>query len=248
MSKPPRLFHATCATAKEDGVLNVFPDILEPRRQKTVLGEEGDFVFAGASLPLALTYALKTRNGEPNSACVDASRLTQEGIPIAMMFGYEFLDQHPEGRIFEVPGETFHAVTTPDGNLTGEWVSKEPVTPTFLKSVSLNFAMRAGVQIFVHTSRNSRNIYRKELNEVFEEKDPLLQERAYFDMLKSLIERGELVHLNRERGMNPVNFDNLQLEDDSFIRNPEKIHEVPTTPGSIRSTRLKPQTLEKEKP
>jgi hypothetical protein len=120
------------------------------RKQETCVGLEGNFIFAGESLPVAVGYALKTRDNDTNVAHLRSCGALSSGIPVAWVDNFEkLIDHHPVGRIFQVENKTFTQVADYEGVPTGEWVSEDArVGMTAIKDVTPEYAMTVGVQIF----------------------------------------------------------------------------------------------------
>ncbi len=244
----PQLYHATCAARNEDGKYIVFPTRLDPKKQRTVIGEMGEFVFAGPNLPIAVAYALKSRSEDRHIAKLDSCGSFPNKVPFGIVYGYKKFLTHPAGKIFAVSNDSFEPVLKEDKSQTGEWISKEPVFDIkAIKSVTPEFAMRAGVQIFIHLDRDSRTLYailmgkrKMRVDEMVEKiklenLSPDEEKRridsvaleTHFAVLRQLIKSGHIIHLNRERNINPMDLTTGAVADRSFIENPQKILDEP---------------------
>jgi hypothetical protein len=124
--------------------------VLEPRPAPTVSGLEGDFVYATSDINAAHAYALK------NDDC-SFVRLTPGFNHLHMCL---FADR-PERSRYDMEGFIYRPVDAAyssfmhspgkDGVALNEWISRVPVAVEPHKKVSLESAMRQGVQAFFIT-------------------------------------------------------------------------------------------------
>lgn len=244
----PTLYHATAMIRSEEtGEYNSYPENLNPREQKTISGRKGKFVFAGASLLMAVAYSLKTLRDDEEVAHLRQCGAIQNGIPIAIIDDYEkFTTQHPKGIVLKLPNDSFKQELL-DGRPSGEWVSETGVkTEEFIRDITPEFAMRSGVQIFIYSPspdpedrfKSNREFYyakeeyKKKAEEIkntglSEEELSIEVEKLWIETLKEAVEAGTLIHFNRERGLNPMDLDERILEDMSYLEDPSKILELP---------------------
>lgn len=238
----PTLYHGTAAARDENGNYTVFPNELTPRRQKTCLGEEGDFVFAAPNYLGAISYALKTRSDDRSVAQAYYTHFIN-GIPIIVIGSNsgDFMDQngkptqskspvdrkfltHPLGAVFKVDNSTFEPVVNRDGEQTGEWISQAPTKIELMEIITVEEAMKKGVQILL--VQNDRDFHEAKMLNRKNGADEI-------SFLLKQIELGGVRHVNVEKDLNPIDYKTGKLANMQFVgASPESVEAIQVSANS----------------
>jgi len=170
---------------------------------------------------------LKAERGRDDKAQMAGLRIyTGEKKPPIAIFGTTEGDIEEKfknldgGFLLEIENKDF--IPFDSNAVTCEWKSTHPAQIKSKHHISSDDAMRFGVQVFL--IKNSE-AYEAASDE--EKRD-----------LKNAVEKGLLIHFNREKGLNPLNLENGLLEDRRFIDDPNLILNSPSLEPESESTAL----------
>ncbi len=208
----PKLFHGT--------PLNISNSLELPEKESHP--GSGRVIFATPDIMCAIAYSLKAEYSGNDKAQMDGLKIfTGEKKPPIAIFAtregdiVEKFEKLGCGFLLEIENKDF--IPFDPNAETCEWKSEQPAQIKSKHQISSNDAMKFGVQVFL--IKNTEAYYAASRDERSD--------------LKNAVEKGLLIHLNREKDLNPLNLENNLLEDRSFIDNPNSILEPPSlTPKS----------------
>jgi hypothetical protein len=216
----PKLFHGTPSDISQS---------LELPQQESHSGSDL-VIFATPDIMCAIAYSLKAERGRDDKAQMAVLRIyTGEKKPPIAIFGTtegnitEKFENIGGGFLLEIENKDF--IPFDPNAETCEWKSTQPAQIKSKHQISSDDAMRFGVQVFLIKDA-----------EAYENASP--EERSNRSNLKNAVEKGWLIHVNREKGLNPLNLENDLLEDRSFIDNPNLILNSPSLEPESESTAL----------
>ncbi len=209
---PEKLFHAS--THPEN------LEQLEPRPEHNAVGQEGNFVFATDDPVIAAAYSLKTDD------MLFAGKIDDEAVVVLSS-----IDNIEAGRIYTLPTESFTHVHG------GEFTSEQAVTPLETTLItSTDKPMEEGVQVMVFGDAMNddkwwdfREESAKTSLAISEQGDVVPAEviaqelQDLKEFLAQQIEKGDIIHLNAERGINAADLSEWKAaNDEQYARNTEE--------------------------
>ena len=213
----PKLFHGTPSDISQS---------LELPQQESHPGS-GRVIFATPDIMCAIAYSLKAEYSRNDKAQMHGLTIhTGEKKPPIAVFGTtegnitEKFENIGGGFLLEIENKNF--IPFDPNAETCEWKSTQPAQIKSKHQISSDDAMKFGVQVFlIKDAEAYYNASRDERNN-----------------LKNAVEKGLLIHVNREKGLNPLNLENDLLEDRSFIDSPNLILNPPSLEPESESTAL----------